>query len=79
MATRFSPRWLSVVCALAGPQTYNISIGRNLILDLSETNLVAFIDDDEYPRVDWLTKLVVGCRGAVTHIFLKLWLGAARR
>ena len=51
---------LASLCAvrLVDSPENNISIGRNLILDLSETNLVAFIDDDEYPRVDWLTKLV---------------------
>lgn len=36
----------------------NISVGRNLVLDNTETNLLLFIDDDEYPNVDWIDALV---------------------
>ena len=36
----------------------NISIGRNLALDGCRTRLLAFLDDDEYPRPDWLSRLV---------------------
>lgn len=36
----------------------NISVGRNLVLDNAETNLLLFIDDDEYPNADWIDALV---------------------
>lgn len=36
----------------------NISVGRNLALDSCTTRYLAFIDDDEYPRADWLEKLI---------------------
>jgi len=36
----------------------NISVGRNLVMDNTETNLLLFIDDDEYPNPDWIEALV---------------------
>lgn len=36
----------------------NISVGRNLVLDNAQTNLLLFIDDDEYPNPDWIEALV---------------------
>lgn len=36
----------------------NISVGRNLIIDECETQYLAFIDDDEYPREQWLQRLI---------------------
>lgn len=35
----------------------NISVGRNLILDHATDDLVVFIDDDEYPSLEWLSHL----------------------
>lgn len=36
----------------------NIAVGRNLIMDDSKTDLLLFIDDDEYPDSIWITALV---------------------
>ena len=36
----------------------NIATGRNVVIDHCRTRLLAFIDDDEYPRLNWLTNLV---------------------
>ncbi len=36
----------------------NIAIGRNILLDHSRHELLAFLDDDEYPTEQWLEKLL---------------------
>jgi succinoglycan biosynthesis protein ExoM len=36
----------------------NIAVGRNLIMDNTETDLLLFIDDDEYPDSVWISALV---------------------
>ncbi|MBX2884184.1 MAG: glycosyltransferase family 2 protein [Granulosicoccus sp.] len=36
----------------------NIATGRNLVLHNTDTELLAFIDDDEYPTQHWLTEIV---------------------
>lgn len=36
----------------------NIATGRNVVLDSATHNLVAFLDDDEYPTEHWLSELV---------------------
>lgn len=36
----------------------NIAVGRNLIMDNCETDLLLFIDDDEYPETVWISALV---------------------
>ena len=38
----------------------NLSVSRNLGLNLARTELVAFIDDDSIPEPDWLDRLVEG-------------------
>lgn len=36
----------------------NIAIGRNVVLDNAAFDLVAFLDDDEYPSANWLNEMV---------------------
>ena len=36
----------------------NIATGRNAVLDSAEHSLVAFLDDDEFPTIQWLPNLV---------------------
>ena len=36
----------------------NIAVGRNLIMDNAQTDLLLFIDDDEYPDSVWISALV---------------------
>jgi len=36
----------------------NISLARNLAIKISSGNLIAFIDDDEYPKSDWIINLL---------------------
>lgn len=38
--------------------TNNIAVGRNLVLDNAQTDLLLFIDDDEYPNPDWIEVFV---------------------
>lgn len=35
----------------------NISVGRNLVLEHAKTRWLVFVDDDEYPVVEWLSAL----------------------
>lgn len=35
----------------------NIAVGRNLVLDNTQCRWLVFVDDDEYPNPDWLSKL----------------------
>jgi len=44
-------------CLIASPEN-NIAVGRNQVLDHATHSLVAFIDDDEFPTIQWLTNLV---------------------
>jgi GT2 family glycosyltransferase len=39
----------------------NIALARNKALEQARGELVAFIDDDEFPRADWLQKLMETC------------------
>jgi len=58
-------------------KTKNISLARNKAIEKSSGNLVAFIDDDEYPDERWLLELVktynrfscVGVSGPVFPVF----------
>jgi len=36
----------------------NIAIGRNVVLDNAAFDLIAFLDDDEYPSVNWLNEMM---------------------
>jgi len=36
----------------------NIAIGRNVVLDNATFDLIAFLDDDEYPSVNWLNEMI---------------------
>lgn len=36
----------------------NIATGRNVVLDNAAYDLIAFLDDDEYPSVNWLNEMV---------------------
>lgn len=45
-------------CTLVASPENNISIGRNKVLDHATHSLIAFIDDDEFPSVNWLKNLV---------------------
>lgn len=51
---------ISSVChyILVASTENNISTGRNAVLDNADYPLVAFIDDDEFPSIHWLTNLV---------------------
>ena len=40
----------------------NIATGRNTVLDSAEHAFVAFLDDDEFPTIHWLTNLVDAMR-----------------
>jgi cellulose synthase/poly-beta-1,6-N-acetylglucosamine synthase-like glycosyltransferase len=39
----------------------NIALARNKALEHARGNFIAFIDDDEFPADDWLTKLMDAC------------------
>jgi glycosyltransferase involved in cell wall biosynthesis len=45
----------------------SISLARNLAVRQAEGNLVAFIDDDEWPVDDWLVRLVRTLKGSGAH------------
>ncbi len=45
-------------CMVVASAENNISMGRNIVFDNAEHDLIALIDDDEFPTPGWLTNLV---------------------
>jgi len=51
------PTFSGTVRVINSPEN-NIAIGRNVVLDNAAFDLIAFLDDDEYPSVNWLNEMV---------------------
>jgi len=51
------PTFSGTVRVINSPEN-NIAIGRNVVLDNAKFDLIAFLDDDEYPSLNWLNELV---------------------
>lgn len=46
-----------IVRVINSPEN-NIATGRNVVLDNAAYDLIAFLDDDEYPSINWLNEMV---------------------
>ena len=45
-------------CTIVNSKKNNIATGRNTVIDSANFELIAFLDDDEYPEAAWLLELV---------------------
>jgi len=51
------PTFKGTVRVINSPEN-NIAIGRNVVLDNATFDLIAFLDDDEYPSANWLVEMM---------------------